>query len=145
MKLPNGFGSITKLSGARRRPYAVRKTINGHQKYLAFFSSACDALAYIVDINKSPSIVGSDITFADTYRFEMQERRKRIANVTAKNYDIAFKKCTVIHNRKLLDLTVSDLQSVIKSMSDSGIGHPMQKKVRQVMHNVYRYAVKYQL
>ena len=46
MKLPNGFGSITKLSGARRRPYAVHKTINGHQKYLAFFSSACDALAY---------------------------------------------------------------------------------------------------
>ncbi len=26
MKLPNGYGSVTKLSGARRRPYMVRIT-----------------------------------------------------------------------------------------------------------------------
>jgi hypothetical protein len=26
MKLPNGYGSVVKLKGERRRPYAVRKT-----------------------------------------------------------------------------------------------------------------------
>lgn len=39
MRFPNGFGSITLLRGNRRRPYAVRKTIEGHQRYLAFFAS----------------------------------------------------------------------------------------------------------
>lgn len=81
MKLPNGYGSITKLSGNRRRPYAVRRTINGCQKYLAYFADINDALAYLVELNKYPSVVGSDITFADAYRFEMAERRKRIASV----------------------------------------------------------------
>lgn len=145
MKLPNGYGSITKLSGNRRRPYAVRRTINGCQKYLAYFADINDALAYLIELNKYPSVVGSDITFADAYRFEMSERRKRIANVTAQNYDIAFKKCALIHNKRLIDITVYDLQSIIKAMSASGIRHPMQKKVRQVMHNVYNYAIKYQI
>lgn len=145
MKLPNGYGSITKLSGARRRPYAVRKTVNGHQKYLAYFQDFNAAMAYLVDINRCPAVLGADITFADAYHFEMQERRKRIANVTADNYDIAFRKCRAIHDMKIRDIAVSDLQSVIRRLSAAGIGHPMQKKVRQVMHNTYRYAIKYQL
>ena len=32
MKNPNGFGSIVKLSGNRRKPYAVRKTIGWNEK-----------------------------------------------------------------------------------------------------------------
>ena len=145
MRFPNGYGSITHLSGRRRRPYAVRKSINGHQKYLAFFTAYQDALAYLVDLNKCPAILGTTITFGDAYRLEMIERRKRISFATAHNYDIAFKKCTAVHDKKLCELTVSDLQSIIKTMSVAGIGHPMQKKVRQVMHNVYHYAIKYQL
>lgn len=34
MKLPNGYGTVYKLSGNRRRPYVVKKTIDGKQKGL---------------------------------------------------------------------------------------------------------------
>ena len=38
MKNPNGYGTVVKLSGNRRKPYAVRKTIGfnekGHPIYL---------------------------------------------------------------------------------------------------------------
>ena len=30
MKLPNGYGSVVKLSGKRRKPYQVRKTVGWH-------------------------------------------------------------------------------------------------------------------
>ena len=37
MRNPNGYGSVVKLSGKRRKPFAVRITIgwdnNGKQKY----------------------------------------------------------------------------------------------------------------
>ena len=37
MRMPNGYGSVYKLSGKRRRPYIVRKTVgwdeNGRQIY----------------------------------------------------------------------------------------------------------------
>lgn len=145
MKFPNGFGTIAKLAGARRRPWAVRKTLNGHQVYLAYFSTYEEALFYLVELNRAPWVLGSDLTFADAYHLEMAERRKRIADITAKNYDIAFKKASSIHEKKLSDLKVADLQSVITEMSSAGIRAPMQKKVRQVFHNVFRYAIKYQL
>ena len=146
MKLPNGFGSITHLSGNRRRPWAVRKTINSHQKYLAYFTSHDDALAYLADYNKNLVVYAlSRMTFADVYRLDMQERHRRIAPITAKNYDISFAKCKALIDKPLRDITVADLQAVIKRISDSGVGYATQKRVRQVMHNVYKYAVKYQV
>lgn len=146
MKLPNGFGSITHLAGNRRRPWAVRKSVDGHQKYLAFFNTYSDALSYLADYNKNFVVyMPSSTTFADVYKLDMRERRPRIASITAKNYDTAFAKCTAITSRPLLTITVADLQAVIKRMSDAGVGYATQKRVRQVMHNVYKYAVKYQL
>ena len=32
MKNPNGYGSVVKLSGNRRNPFAVRKTIGFNEK-----------------------------------------------------------------------------------------------------------------
>lgn len=98
MKLPNGYGSITKLPGNRRKPYAVRKTVNGRQKYLKFESTFEKALAWLVDYNKSPSVLDSaDLTFSRLYHLEMKERCTRITDTTRKNYDIAFKHCAPIH------------------------------------------------
>ena len=34
MRLPNGYGSVYKLAGNRRRPYVVKKTIDGRQRYI---------------------------------------------------------------------------------------------------------------
>lgn len=146
MRFPNGYGSITHLKGHRRRPYAVRKTIHDKQIYLTFCASYHEALTFLVDYNKDPSIYGTDkMTFEAIYNLEMQEHRKNIAVVTAKNYDIAFSKCIALHQRRLVDITVADLQRVITELSRQGVGHPTQKKVRQVFHNVYKYAVKYQI
>ena len=37
MKKPNGYGSIKKLSGNRRRPYMFIISQNGKQKPIAYF------------------------------------------------------------------------------------------------------------
>lgn len=45
MKLPNGYGSVTKLPGRRRKPYAARITTHWTQdgkqqkKYLGYFKT----------------------------------------------------------------------------------------------------------
>ena len=146
MKLPNGFGSITRLPGNRRRPWAVRKTVSGVQRYIAYFAARKDALVYLVNYNKAPRMYrGAELTFADVYHLDSNERRDRIAGITAKNYDMAFNKCNPIFDQLLSDITVADLQAIIKQLSTQGIGYATQKRVRQVMHNVYKYAVKYQL
>ncbi len=141
-KLPNGFGSIVKLSGARRKPYAVRK----HGKYLQYCTSYEQALTWLVNYNNNPLIYNpSTITFAEVYALDMAERKRKIAEKTVKGYESAFKACATLHDKSLAKLKVADLQGAINSLSKKGIGQPTQKKVRQIMHNIYRYAVKYQL
>lgn len=138
MKLPNGFGSIVKLSGNRRKPYAVRR----HGKYLAYFATHDEALIYLADVNKQPDIIGSELTFTEIYRLEMAEHAAKISPKTVNGYKSAYQHCKALWPMKIKDIKVSDLQAVI---AGCGTGQPTQKKVRQIMHNVYRYAVKYQL
>lgn len=45
MKLPNGFGSVYKLPGRRRRPFVVKKTFAGKQKTIGYFASHDEALS----------------------------------------------------------------------------------------------------
>ena len=39
MKLPNNYGSISKLSGNRRRPFMVRKSLDGTQLVIGYFET----------------------------------------------------------------------------------------------------------
>ena len=51
LKLPNGFGSITKKSGRRRRPYEIRKFIDGRQKVIGYETTYESALAFLCEYN----------------------------------------------------------------------------------------------
>lgn len=50
MKNPNGYGTIKKLSGNRRRPFVFMVSINGKQKAMGYFPSKLEALAFQVDL-----------------------------------------------------------------------------------------------
>ena len=65
MRLPNGFGSVYKLSGNRRRPFVVKKTINGKQRPLGYFETHDAALTFLLKYNHEPT--GLTATFADIY------------------------------------------------------------------------------
>ena len=62
MRNENGYGSIIRLPGKRRKPYAVRVTVGyvqdldgkvrQKQKYLAYFGKRSDAVAWLADYNR---------------------------------------------------------------------------------------------
>ena len=69
LKLPNGFGSISYYGDHRRRPYVVKKYIDGKQKQIGYFATYEDALAYLVAYNKNPSLFNpSEITFSEIFK-----------------------------------------------------------------------------
>lgn len=77
MKLPNGYGSISKLSGKRRRPWVVRLTdsysvtdgkITQSRKTLGYYETRSKALAALAEYNKKPyDIDVAGVTFAEIY------------------------------------------------------------------------------
>lgn len=68
MKNPNGYGTIKKLSGHRRRPFVFVVTEEGKQKVKGYFPTKLEALAFQVDWNKTHDRHRlSKITFAELY------------------------------------------------------------------------------
>jgi len=77
VRLPNGYGGVTKLSGRRRKPYMVRKTIGWHidektdkkvQDYvvIGYAATKSEALQMLADYNNNPfDVSASKITFKE--------------------------------------------------------------------------------
>ena len=71
MKLPNGFGSVYKLPGNRRKPWAVRITISRKEgkdglthwkyKYLGYYESQAAALTALTHYNENPYDMNANI------------------------------------------------------------------------------------
>lgn len=147
LKLPNGYGSVS-YRGDRRRwqSYAVKVTIKGKQVPIGYTETYEEGLAMLADYHKDPTrFITSNITFAEVYRLMTTEKYKQLAEVTAKNYDSAFKHCASIHNKKFSALRPADLQRVITETHELGLGNASQRKIRQVMHHCYTYAIKYEI
>ena len=85
MKLPNSYGSVIKLSGKRRKPYAVRisklvQDENGNVKrkytYLGYFSKPEMAYTFLAEYNNG-SVVPEHMKYTDSPTFaEMYEKWK---------------------------------------------------------------------
>ena len=60
MRLPNGYGSVVKMSGNRRRPYAVRKTDGFNEKgypiykIIGYTETKEEGLSLLAKYNESP-------------------------------------------------------------------------------------------
>lgn len=156
MKMPNGYGSVVKLSGKRRKPWAVRisyiaelpdGTIKRKRKYLAYFLKQESALQYLTEYNNG-SVVSEHIKYSDVPTFaEMYEKWKKYKNSlkdklvasTWRNYEIAFHHLAPIHDVKIINLRASDLQECLNAynhQSKSTIGN-----MRALLKGVYAYAV----
>lgn len=52
MRKPNGYGSIKRLSGNRRRPFVFVISVDGKQKPVEYFSTQVEAEIFQADYNK---------------------------------------------------------------------------------------------
>lgn len=143
MKNPNGYGTIKKLSGARRRPFVFVVSINGKQKAMGYFPTKLEALAFQVDWNKSHDRHRlSKITFAELY---MRWKPKhveyfRVTESTVKGYESAYKHCSSLYDMAVESIRYKDLQAVIDGMT--GLSYASKKKVRNLLSLTFAYARK---
>ena len=59
MRLPNGYGTVAKLSGNRRRPYIVKKTVGWKNRQLVYSiigytATREEGLQLLAQYNKDP-------------------------------------------------------------------------------------------
>lgn len=146
LKLPNGFGSITKKGGRRRKPYEIRKFIDGKQKVIGYETTYEAALAFLCEYNKNPLLYSPNaITFSELFCLVKAYLYPKIKPNTQMGYTAAYNHLTRLYNKQFVKIRIGNLQESIKDIKDSGAGYSTQKKARQVLHHMYTYAVKYEI
>lgn len=153
MKLPNGFGSVYKLSGKRRNPWAARKTAGWTEateekraqpiyEFVGYYPSRAEALTALSDYNKDPyDLKAASITFAGVYE-KWSERKFAEGGISDSNiagYKASYKICTKLYNVKFVDIKLSHLQEVVDK---SGKNHPSLRKLKVLFNQMFEFAVK---
>lgn len=137
MRLPNGYGTIYKLSGNRRRPWVVKKTIDGRQKPLGYFPTREEAFAFLVSVNRiTPE---REITFSSVYRSWSLHHFESISPSSRAAYEISYRHLAQLHSVPFRRITYRQLQDVIDGIE---AGYCTRKKCRVLLSQLYKYSIK---
>lgn len=148
MRNPNGYGSVVFLGSKRRKPYAIRKTIQWiledgravqKYKYVDYFATRQAALIALADLNKYKTDISKvDVPFSELYS-EWYERHTAKKSVSSKNnLKYAIKYCDAIANKKIGNITEDDLQGCI-DICDKG--YQTKVIIKQILQGVMTFAV----
>ena len=146
MKNPNGYGTIIKLSGNRRRPYACRKTVgfndNGYPiyKYISYHKTKREAMQALAEYNKNPYSL-SKITFKDAFERFIEQKKgtvKRLTDMKSlhNNY------MTPLDNMHMSDITLGSIQAYFDKLETT---QSTLVRIKSVLGQVIDYCVKREL
>ncbi len=145
MRLPNGFGSITKLPGNRRKPFAIRtkaQNIDGKWKYryISYHATREEAMIALVHYNENPfSLDANNTTFADVYKKWSTEHFPKISESNQKGYSASYKSCSSLYDLKMNEIRKAHLQHVVDTC---GKNYPTLRKLKVLFNSMYKFALE---
>ena len=146
MRHQNGFGSIVKLSGRRRKPYGVRITVgweDGKQvrKYLGYYSSEVEALIALAEYHKSGVDIDlTKLTLRELFDHWMKEQEKRdITDNAKRNHNMAYMRLGKLGDMPVNKVKATHLQ---KWMDGIDLKPSSKGKLRSTMAMVFQHAVE---
>lgn len=153
MKLPNGYGTVYKLSGKRRNPYMVRKTTgwtideNGapiqNRVTIGYYPTRQAALAALAEYNKNPyDIESSTITFEEVYRKWSNEHFKEISPSGVRTWTSAYNHCSALHKMKFRDIRVVHLEGALDNPDNP---ESIRERMKSLFNLMFKYALRYDL
>ncbi len=151
MKLPNGYGTVIKMRGKRRKPYMVRRTVGWKydpekdrqvQQFniIGYAATRQEGLQMLAEYNKAPyDTKAAKMTFADVFEKWSEQKYRSISKSNINGYNAAYGACSYLYHREFRDLKLVDLQSVI---DNCGKNYPTMKKIKSLFSQMYDYAMK---
>lgn len=153
MKLPNGYGSVYKLSGKRRKPWIARKTkgwiINDGKKIkqeyitIGYYETKTLALEALVNYNQNPyDIQANSITFSEVYTKWSEEHFKTIVSSAVRTWTSAYNHSAPLHNMRFKDLRPNHLEGCIQ---DAKVGQSTKQRMKSLYNLLFKYALKHDI
>ena len=154
MRLPNGFGNVSKLSGKRRNPWRARKTAGwtidektqkAKQSYITigYYPTRQSALQALSEYNTNPyDLDANKITFAEVFEKWSEKKFEEISPSNINGYKASYKLCESIYNMKFADIKLAHLQGIVDR---SGKNFPTLKKLKALLNQMFDYATMHEI
>ena len=155
MRNPNGYGSVYKLSGNRRNPYAARITLgfkpeSGQPiyKFIGYYKTRAEAMKALALYNDNPdeclSINGiivptSKITLEHVYNEWSKEHFGQIQAQSTRVYRSGIKVVKPLFNRSFESLTIRDYED---TFNQSGKSRAVLFYTRTALRHMYKFAYR---
>lgn len=147
MRLPNGYGSITKLAGNRRKPYIVRLTAGyddeGRQlrKVLGYYATRKAALEALAAYSENPyDIDASKLTFSQLYDKWSEEKYKELSQSAIRTYKSAYSYCKPLYDIRIVDIKTPHMQDIV---DNADVGATTRARIQSLFRLMFKYAMKY--
>jgi len=163
VRLPNGFGSIARLSGNRRRPFHARKTIKfndkGHPVYetIGYFEDWMSAFTALTMYNQNnntktiikyqrPKVSNVDYTFSQVYdlwhKRKFNNPNKAYSNSLVKCTRAAYAKCKPLYEMFMTDIKASHMQAILDSPN---LSRATIEQITNLLKQVFKYALEFDI
>ena len=149
MRNPNGWGSVHKLPGNRRKPWRARVTVGwdvgnnekGKQRYstLGYFETREEAMLALAEYNANPYDINSAITFTELYEKWSENKFPTIDDSNVNGYKASYKVCGKLYNMRFNDIRLVHLQEVVDTC---GKNYPTLRKLKVLFSQLYSYAMQ---
>ena len=154
-KLPNGYGTIYKMSGKRSKPYRAMKTdkwiidpVTGKSKQIrstiGYYQSREDAMIALANYNENPYDIKADsITFSEVYEKWSENYFPTLSNPSSvRTVTAAYAYCNDLYDMRMKDIKVSHLEGTILNAQ---VGDSTKSRIKSLFNMMYKYAVAHDI
>ncbi len=140
MKNPNRYGTVSKLSGNRRKPWLVREGRSGRQKPIGYTATYEEGLILLAKYNTAPwDIEASKVTLQELYDLWLEKRAVKLGTSNYKSLKVAYKHCRKLSNLQYKDIKSFHMQDCIDTC---GLGYSTQGAIKTLWGHLDRFAME---
>lgn len=162
-RLPNGFGQISEIKNRNlRNPFRAMITIGKDEKGrpickplkpITYFKTYNDAYAALVEYNKNPYDLNSDITIKELYDKWSEEHFRTLSSKSSiAVIKSAWAYCSSLHNMKVRDVRIHHIKKCIEQgyyLHKNGNKHVpssnMKHRMKSIFNMMFDYAIEYEI
>lgn len=146
MKNPNGYGSVVKLSGNRRKPFWIRKTTGynekGHPIYetIGYSASREEGNIILAEYNKNPWDVDRvKITLQELFNLWLEKKSSKLGQSNKNSLKSAYKHINKLSAMKYIEIKAYHMQDTI---DNCGKGYSTQGAIKNLWGHLDRFALE---